>query len=162
MSLLTGHKYKRIWFATTAKRRQTEETKVLPILRKNLIAALADHRLMTASVTPPILNPPTNTVMPTTHPALTADMLPKIPPDINTSHCYAVLDYDPKTDMLEIWNPHGQTFNPKGTPGLANGYVTQHGRFHIPLADAYSFFTSFYFETADPATMPATSPVGTR
>jgi hypothetical protein len=171
MSLLTGHRYKRVFLAVTAERRKTEEAKMLPILRENLIASLKDHRLMTASVTPP--TPPTTSPAtngnvapstgpsrgPSSRPVLTAAMLPKLPPDINSKHSYAVLGYDAKTDMLTIWNPHGQTFKPKGPDGLQNGYTTTHGEFHVPLKEAYSFFTEFYFETGEPAAPPATAPV---
>jgi len=62
-----------------------------------------------------------------------------------------VLAYDAATDVVEIWNPHGQTFHPKGPAGLANGYETAHGRFKLPLAEAYSFYTSFTFELDAPA-----------
>jgi hypothetical protein len=104
------------------------------------------------------------TTAPTTRPTgrlvLTAAMLPKIPPNITTKHSYAVVGYDPATDVVEIWNPHGQAFTPKGSPGLENGYPTVHGRFHLPLPEAYQFFTSFVFETSAPATQPTTAPAG--
>ena len=49
----------------------------------------------------------------------------------------------------------GQTFHPKGEAGLTNGYETDHGRFKLPLAEAYQFYTSFTFETAEPTTRAA-------
>ena len=52
LSLLTGHRYKRVFLAVTADHRKNEEAKILPILRENLTTAINDHRLMTASVTP--------------------------------------------------------------------------------------------------------------
>jgi hypothetical protein len=167
MSLLTGHKCTKIRLRTTIAHRQQDQSKTLPLLRKELIAAVHDNRVITASVTPPILTLPIQT--PATAPTapaapgkppalvLTPDMLPKIPPNINTKHAYAILGYDADTDMLEVWNPHGQYFTPKGPDGLQNGYKTNHGRFHIPLADAYTFFTSFVFEVDAPATQPAAS-----
>jgi hypothetical protein len=166
LSLLTGHAAKVMRLRTTIAHRATDENKTLPLLRKELIAAVHDHRAITAAVTPPIL-PLANAPGAATPPAaptsakpaasaLTADMLPKIPPNINTKHAYAVLGYDADTDVLEIWNPHGQYFTPKGPDGLQNGYTTNHGRFHIPLKDAYSFFSSFVFELSTPATQPAT------
>jgi hypothetical protein len=127
-----------------------------------------DNRVMTASVTPPMLTPPTGTApgaapaatpARTTGPALTADMLPKIPPNISIKHAYAIVSYDADTDMLEIWNPHGQNFTPKGPDGLQNGYTTKHGFFHIPLKDAYSFYSSFVFEVNAPATRPAATAI---
>jgi hypothetical protein len=187
LALMTGHQYRRVGFAVTAKRRVTDESRMLPLLRKELIAAFREGRLVTASVTPPILNPTTQpttgsttapvqariappttmpiklaTTGPATRPMLTAAMLPKIPPNITTKHAYAVLSYDPATDMLEIWNPHGQQFTPKGPDGLANGYTTIHGRFHISAREAATFFTAFTFELSTPTTQPATTQPTTR
>jgi hypothetical protein len=61
---------------------------------------------------------------------------------------------------VEIWNPHGQSFTPKGPAGLQNGYPTVHGRFHVPLPEAYQFFSSFDFEMSGPTTQPTTAPAG--
>ena len=77
--------------------------------------------------------------------------LPRIPPGFQKKHVYAIVGYDPATDVVEIWNPHGQTFHPRSPPGLTNGYETTHGRFKLPLTDAYSFYTSFTFELDTPA-----------
>jgi hypothetical protein len=68
---------------------------------------------------------------------------------------YTVVGDDRGTDIVEIWNPHGQMFTPKGTPGLENGYPTDHDRFKLPLADACKFYTGFTFETGTPAKEPA-------
>jgi hypothetical protein len=173
MQLLTGHKFTKIRLRTTIAHRAADADTTIPLLRKELIWALHDNRVVTCGVTPPVLNPPvlnppadstvnTKPVKASTT-ALTADMLPRIPPNINTKHAYAVLGYDADTDMLAIWNPHGQTFTPKGPDSLENGYKTTHGKFHIPLKDAYTFFTSFVFEVNAPATQPvATAGVSVR
>ena len=51
---------------------------------------------------------------------------------------------------MTIWNPHSNTFQPKGKPGLENGYVTEGGKFTLPLTEAYQFYGSFTFETDKP------------
>lgn len=72
-------------------------------------------------------------------------------PGISPTHAYAILDYDPDQDTLLIWNPHGNTFQPKGTPGLDNGYPTTAGKFTIPLKEAITFMAGFSFETTESA-----------
>jgi len=66
---------------------------------------------------------------------------------LNGNHAYAVTGYDPKADRIALWNPHGQTFSPKGTPGLQNGYPTKEGRFTMPLTDFMQAFAGLAFET---------------
>ena len=78
-----------------------------------------------------------------------------MPPNISTKHAYAVLAYDAAADRVTIWNPHGQTFYPKGPPGIANGYPTEHGRFTLPLAEAYQFLTTLAIERKSPSTRPS-------
>jgi hypothetical protein len=156
MTMLTGHKCLKIRLRTTIAHRELDVNKTLPLLRKELISAIHDNRVITAAVTPPVLPTTQPAAVPAAArpgaPVLTADMLPKIPPNINTKHAYAILGYDADSDMVEVWNPHGQFFTPKGADGLQNGYKTDHGKFHIPLKDAYTFFTSFVFEESSPAT----------
>jgi hypothetical protein len=67
-------------------------------------------------------------------------------PGVLGLHAYAVLGYDAKADTAMLWNPHGNTFEPKGTPGLANGYPTKLGRFTIPLSDVVHLGGGFAFE----------------
>ena len=101
----------------------------------DLTAALAQHRLAVVGVAQ--LSSPG------------PDALPS-PPDITHNHVYTVLAYDPAADVLTLWNPHGQAFTPVGPPGLAHGYPTEHGRFSLPLAQAFQFIGGFYFEQARP------------
>lgn len=142
---LTGHATRRIHFALPAERRAAERDQVLPEVRAALQANLAGHRIITAGIDPPAQLKPNADGTPAT------GTLPAIPPGFQKKHVYAIVAYDPATDVVEIWNPHGQTFHPKGPAGLANGYETLHGRFKLPLADAYSFYTSFTFELDTPA-----------
>ncbi len=75
----------------------------------------------------------------------------KLPPGINPSHAYAILAFDPSTDRVTIWNPHGNSFKPKGPPGLEHGYPTRGGRFDMPLAEVARVFRGFVYETDRPA-----------
>ncbi len=68
-------------------------------------------------------------------------------PGLHGKHAYAVTGYDHKADRIALWNPHGQTFTPKGTPGLENGYPTRDGRFAMPLTDFMQVFAGLAFET---------------
>ena len=137
---LTGHKVRRISFPKTVTARAEQKEKMLAETRTALLANLAGHREITAGIDPPRTK--------------TAD-LPKIPPGFGIHHVYAIVSYDPVADTVELWNPWGQTFHPKGEPGMAHGYETDHGRFKLPLTEAYAFYTSFTFETAEPTTRQA-------
>lgn len=44
----------------------------------------------------------------------------------------------------------GNTFKPKGEPGLANGYPTKGGQFAMPLAELMALFKSLSHETDEP------------
>lgn len=150
---LTGHATRRITFPASAEGRAADREKVLPELRQALRAALDGHRLITAGVDPPDRLKPAAAGQP-------VGTLPVIPAGIQKRHVYAVVDYDEKSDVVELWNPHGQTFQPKGTPGPVHGYATMHGRFKVPLAEAYGFYTSFTFELDTPAPRPAAAGKG--
>jgi len=58
------------------------------------------------------------------------------------NHVYAIMDFDPGTEMLTVWNPWGTDFHPKGSDGPENGYARKHGIFHITLDD---FLQIFYY-----------------
>ena len=142
ISALTSHTTKSMKIEATVEGRKANAAKFLPELRSELQATLGAHRVMTVSVA----------AAPDADGKAKAGKgkLPATPPGINHRHAYAILAYDRKSDEITIWNPHGQMFQPKGKPGLANGYVTEHGRFHLPLTEAYTFFSNFTFETGDP------------
>ncbi len=74
-----------------------------------------------------------------------------LPPGINGKHAYAVLAFDETADTVEVWNPHGNSFTPKGSPGPERGYPTKAGRFKVPLADFVSIFRAVTIETDAPA-----------
>ena len=74
----------------------------------------------------------------------------KPPPGMITGHCYAIFGYDGKERKVTIFNPWGNQFTPKGPPGLANGYPTQHGQFTVPLDHLMQFVTQLVYETDKP------------
>lgn len=70
-----------------------------------------------------------------------------VPPGMGKWHQYAILGCD--RGMVHIWNPWGSHyhFEPKGTPGLQHGYVTQHGRFYMPIQDFVRVYGAVNVET---------------
>jgi len=46
-----------------------------------------------------------------------------------------------------LFNPWGNYFNPNGTPGLVNGYITRNGVFELPLQDLIQIFSHLDYET---------------
>jgi hypothetical protein len=144
VEVLTGEKCVRIRLGRTAEARKADAGKVLPKLRQQLVQAFDNHRAVTAGTGSRTLAP--LAAGPSNRESQTGIQLP---PNITGGHAYAVLSYDPTTDVIEMWNPHGQSFQPKGPPGLANGYPTEHGRFKLPLTEAYQFFEAFGFEQPD-------------
>jgi len=71
----------------------------------------------------------------------------KFPPGINAKHAYAVLGFEAETDTVTLWNPHGNTFKPKGEPGIEHGYATKAGKFTMPLRDCVETFHGVTCET---------------
>lgn len=69
------------------------------------------------------------------------------PPGISGKHAYAVIAFDAGADALTLWNPHGNTFRPKGDPGLEAGYATRAGVFTVPIDDFVRIFTGVTIET---------------
>jgi hypothetical protein len=70
-------------------------------------------------------------------------------PGLTPKHAYALLEYYPKTDSVELWNPHGNNFIPEGAPGLANGYPTRSGLFTVPVTEFVQQFADVSFEDAE-------------
>jgi hypothetical protein len=73
------------------------------------------------------------------------------PPGIARCHLYAVLGFDPASDLVHVWNPWGISFQPRSAPGLGSGYATRQGHFSVPLADFLRIFDSLVYETDRPA-----------
>jgi Calpain family cysteine protease len=130
MGALTGHPIERfsltLFHGESAS--ETERDARLKELREKLVKAFDDKKLVTTG---------TN-----------KNVSPK-PPSINGNHAYAILGYDSKTDRIQVWNPHGQTFTPKGPPSLETGYATSKGKFEMPLGDFVKVFAGLAFEVLD-------------
>jgi hypothetical protein len=127
LSMLTGHKIIRLScsFAKSDKTTPAERDEKLGKIREQLTLAQKERRLMT-----------TGTTRPKT-------------PGITPNHAYAVLGYDAKTDTIQLWNPHGDNFTPKGIAGLEYGYPRKAGVFSMPLTDFVSQFAGLAFETTE-------------
>lgn len=127
MSLLTQHEIKR-WSCKTWRTAPKEhQTALLNQVRKDFTLAFAENRLVTGGTA----------------------ALPKGKtgiPSITYNHGYAVLGYDADKDEVHLWNPHGDSFKPKGPPGLENGYPRVKGEFRAPLTELVTFFGGFAFE----------------
>jgi hypothetical protein len=70
-------------------------------------------------------------------------------PGLTSHHVYALLAYDPINDSIDIWNPHGNDFIPKGPSGPINGYPTRHGLFTIPVPEFVQLFSSMALEDTE-------------
>ena len=127
LAAVTGNPIERFSLAPFKRDKSSmpERDKLLNDLRGKLETAFAERRCVTAG-TNSKLDVPT--------------------PNINVNHAYAVLDYDKATDRLLVWNPHGQTFKPKGAEGPDQGYATTNGQFRIPLADFARLFAGLALE----------------
>jgi hypothetical protein len=75
------------------------------------------------------------------------------PPGIAKRHLYAVLGFDPAGDLVQVWNPWGNHFEPRGAPGLGSGYPVRQGHFTVPLGDFIRIFDSVIYETDRPASL---------
>ena len=76
-----------------------------------------------------------------------------VPPGMARRHLYAVLDFEPASNVVRVWNPWGNSFEPKGDPGLSSGYRVRHGQFLVPLADFIRIFDRVIYETDRPASI---------
>ncbi len=127
MSVLTGHEIKR-WSCKTWREAAAEkQPAMLDEVRHLFTSAFAEKRLVTGGTA-----------------LLAKDK--KGPPGILFNHGYAVLGYDAGKDEVLLWNPHGDSFKPKGKPGLAKGYPMTKGEFRVPLKQLVTFFGGFAFE----------------
>lgn len=125
IELVTGHAIERFScrFAKDEAVGEKERAGKLDELRKQLTAAFAEKRLVTCGTASGVTTP-----------------------GVHGNHAYAVVGYDVKADEILLWNPHGQTFTPKGKPGPENGYPTKDGRFRLPLPEFVRTFAGVAFE----------------
>jgi hypothetical protein len=122
ISLLTGHKGEQL--DVLAHAREPAATKKL---RDVMIDGTKHRRLMSAG---------------------TPGSDHKLPPGVVSDHCYAVMSFDAARDIVHLWNPWGNNFQPKkDTPGLENGYPVKDGYFDVPLGEFVKIFGYFDYET---------------
>lgn len=124
LAFITGHEMVRFSckFAKDAKTTPAHFDAKLAEMRAALTAAVKESRLITCGTT-------TTKV-----------------PGITPNHAYAVLGYDPATDKIRCWNPHGDTTTIKGEPGPENGYPLTDGIFELPLPVFVKEFSGLAFE----------------
>jgi hypothetical protein len=60
------------------------------------------------------------------------------PPGVTPHHAYAILGFE--SGKVVMWNPHGDSFKPKGPEGLQFGYAKQNGIFRLPPDEAVKVF----------------------
>ena len=144
---LTGRQTQRISFGKNLDVRAENAEKVLPEVRKLLVRNIESHMAITCGG---VIGVKRTKDAKGTEVTTDKGRLPIVPPAILQNHVYVVTDYDAKADLVTIWNPHSNTFKPKGTPSMENGYVTEGGKFTLPLSEAYQFYGSFTFETDKP------------
>jgi hypothetical protein len=126
VGVVTGKKIERLScaFARDAKLTADEKAAKLAVMRERLTDAFAAKKLVTCG----------------TGKGVTV-------PGVHGNHAYAVLGYDRAADLIALWNPHGQTFTPKGPAGVGTGYPTKDGRFRMPLPEFAAVFGGLAFET---------------
>lgn len=125
---LTGHKFTGVRLIANYQK-EVPDTDLAPILerlRKELPSALDQRRLVLAST------PNKGT-----------------PISITPNHAYAIFAFDPTTDRITLWNPHGDNFAPKGAEGFEFGFARRNGEFSMPLRDFIRTFSRISFEQAE-------------
>lgn len=76
----------------------------------------------------------------------TALLLHRPPAKLPFDHVYAIMDFDPATDTVTIWNPWGTDFTPNGPSGPENGYERKKGIFSLTLDEFITFYTFLAIE----------------
>jgi hypothetical protein len=111
LAFITGHEMYRVscQFAKKKDLPKAEFDRHLEELRAALTSATKEERLMTTGT------------------------LKTSIPGITPNHAYAILSYDAASDSIRLWNPHGDTTQPKGLPGPEHGYPMKDGVFEMPL-----------------------------
>jgi hypothetical protein len=79
----------------------------------------------------------------------TGDKTITLPHGIAHAHCMALIGWDAAADQVTIWNPWGNTAEPKGT-GPDAGYKTVNGVFTMPLTDFTRSFANMHVENDTP------------
>jgi len=129
LAFITGHEMVRVSckFAKEKFLPPEEHEKHMNELRTALISATLEKRLMTCGT------------------------LKTHIPGITPNHAYAILGYDEASDIIRVWNPHGDNREVKGEPGLENGYPMSDGIFQMPLSVFVQEFAGTAYEIAPKA-----------
>jgi|JI6StandDraft_1071083.scaffolds.fasta_scaffold01963_6 hypothetical protein len=128
LAYITGREMYRVSckFAKEKDLSQTDYDKHMTELRTALTSAVKEKRIMTCGT------------------------LKTSIPGITPNHAYAILGYDSSTDVIRLWNPHGDTRQVKGEPGLQNGYSITDGIFEMPLTVFVKEFAGTAYEIVPP------------
>ncbi|MGV3660692.1 MAG: hypothetical protein ACO1TE_10925 [Prosthecobacter sp.] len=135
LSILTGHEIERASCSPFRDKKipEEEKQKLLQDIRRQMTATQAAGRLICGG----------------TLKGKTADG--HKPPGVRGPHAYAILAYDANTDVVTLWDPHGDDYTPPAAPpGIQNGYPRTQGRALIPLTELVQWFGGFSFETERP------------
>lgn len=124
---LTGHGAERLGLWSKIQKTPDAAGEVTSAARGAMVGALKAKRLVGAS---------------------TRDE--KLPPGVSPNHAYAILGFDEASDRVKLWNPHGNTFKPKGAVGIEHGYATKGGIFEVPLDEFVRVFSAMTVETDGP------------
>jgi len=84
---------------------------------------------------------------------MTCGTLKTTTPGITPNHAYAVLGYNAGTGEVQVWDPHGDDFKPKGETGAQHGYPRKDGMYWIPVTEWVKQFSGMAFEVK-PVTNP--------
>jgi hypothetical protein len=124
LAFITGNEMERftLKWAKDAKTTPEETAAKLKELRAKLITAFAERRCVT-----------------------TGTLSPKML-GIRGGHAYGVIGYNAATDEIQTWDPHGDTFTPKGPPSPEAGYPRQDGLCEMPLTVFVQQFSGLAFE----------------
>jgi hypothetical protein len=109
--------------------RMTPQKPQHDLVRKTLTRAFKERHLV---------------ILSTTH-----DSTITLPKGIAHAHAMALIGWDAAADKVTIWNPWGNTFEPKGT-GPNDGYKTVNGVFTMPLTDFTRSFSCMDVENNKP------------
>jgi hypothetical protein len=124
LAFVTGHPMQRFtlkWAKDPATTSEESEAK-LKELRTKLVSAFAEHRCVTTGTLKPTL------------------------PGLRGGHAYGVIGYDEATDAIRTWDPHGDSFQPKGAPGPETGFPRKDGVCDMPLSVFAKQFSGLAFE----------------
>lgn len=132
LAFITGHEMVRFTLTWAKDPKTTPEAAEAKLkeLRAKLNAAFAEHRCVTTGTTTPKMA------------------------GLRGGHAYGVIGYNDATDEIRIWDPHGDSFKPKGEPSAATGFPRKDGICDMPLTVFVKQFAGLAFEILPPQSTP--------